>query len=492
MKKIIVAALFILNVLFLSTSYSAGEEILLKLPVKVLLKDKAVETLTKDDFELSVNGKKEKIVEFFKRNRSLSQPAVRRNFILAFNITEYGKQISNGISHFVSHILAEGDSIILWSPVKVYRIATHKGKKNVLQEIETIVKKDTLRYKKNIAGNISNLSQLIRRFDRGGSEFFLISYKREFNNFKNRFLLAGLAKNQAVAALLAEEEGEKWLINFQEREIIPFIAEFRKIAREIRDYAGTLSGTDQPRAATFYNELNMIEKSMMISETFPVHRILDAMLAVNINYNVIFFKNQKKSTGMGDTVSPDYEKTLKDVSICTGGIAVINSNLSKSLDIIGKNSSVFYELTFKTDDKLEDKTIEVGVSKARARLYYKKLFPASEIKAHVSAMKETRIKLSGISLKRQVLKFSISGYKLDKDTQGNKMPGIIKILVLLLDDKNVVVYRTQNTLKSQKKSISISLKLPVKTKGNFRVRISAFDFIAGKIAHELHESEEEK
>jgi hypothetical protein len=81
-------------------------------------------------------------------------------------------------------------------------------------------------------------------------------------------------------------------------------------------------------------------------------------------------------------------------------------------------------------------------------------------------------------LKEQVLKFSISDYKLG--APGNKQQGLIGILVELMDEKDTAVYKTRKILESQKKSIDVSLELPSKYKGYFKVRINAFDLITNK------------
>jgi hypothetical protein len=279
-------------------------------------------------------------------------------------------------------------------------------------------------------------------------------------------------KIPGVAALLAEEQGEKWLIGFMEREIIPTIADYKKRARQIRDTAALLSGSDNASATRMYTGLNMIDKLMLISEGLPMQKITDALLKENISYNAVLFKNQKKSTTMGDSISPDYEGIFKNFSKLTGGVTVINSNLKEGLDVIRKNSCVYYDLIYKFDGKLEDKDIKVNLSNPNANAYYKQSFAKSEIEKMI----EPKITLADFSLRQHILKFSISDFK--KGAPDSKDQGIIRILVELIDQQDTVVFKTQNTLKSDKKSFSISLKIPPNHKDRFKVRISAFDLIS--------------
>jgi hypothetical protein len=481
MKKIIVPV-FLSLVVLVSMAYSAKKETRLTLHVKVLLKDEAVENLTKNDFDLLINGEKREIIKFFKKKPSLDQANLRRNFILAFNMTDYGQQITDGISYFILNILNNGDGLVLWTPIKIYQIPTDKDKKLLLEDIVNIVKRDTLNYKKDIIRPTKNLNDIVSA-DRVGSSRdegvmqqnisnFLTNYSREFSNFKNRFILPNLMKIPGVAALLAEVPGEKWLIGFMEREIIPTIADYKKKARQIRDTAALLSGSDQANATRMYTGLNMIDKLMLITEGLPMQKITGALLKENISYNAVLFKNQKKSTAMGDNISPDYEGIFKNFSKLTGGITVINANLKEGLDVIRKNSNVYYDLIYKFNGKLEDKKIKVNLSNPNAKAYYTQSFAKSEIEKMI----EPKITLSGFSLRQHILKFSISDFK--KGAPDNKDQGIIRILVELIDQQDSVVFKTQNTLKSDKKSFSISLKIPPKHKGRFKVRISAFDLIS--------------
>lgn len=483
MKKIVVPVLLSLLVLMIM-AFPAKKEIHLTLPVKVLLNDEAVENLTKNDFNLLINGKKREITKFLKRKQSLDQANPRRNFILAFNMTDYGQQITDGISYFILNILNNGDGLVLWTPTKIYQIPTEKDKKLLLEDIVNIVKRDTFNYKKDISLPTKNLNEIMSAgrvrasrdvdFTQQDISNFLTNYSREFSNFKNRFILPKLLKIPVVTALLAEKQGEKWFIGFMEREIIPNIADYKKRARQIRDAAALLSGSDHANATRMYTGINMIDKLMLISEGLPTQKITDTLLNENVSFNAVLFKNQKKSTKLGDNISPDYEKIFNNFSKLTGGVSVIHSNLKEGLEVIRKNSSVNYHLIYKFDGKLEDKDIKVNLSNPDAKAYYKQSFTKSEIEKMI----EPKITLSGFSLRQHILKFSISNFK--KGAPDNKDQGIVRILVELIDQQDTVVFKTQNTLKSDKKSFSISLKIPPKHKGRFNVRISAFDLISSR------------
>jgi hypothetical protein len=494
--KKLLTTVFLSVIVLISMAHPAQKETFLRLPVRVLSGDKVVDNLTKDDFNLRINGKKEEIVEFKKNNRSLLKVNSPRHFVLAFNITDYYSQIADGISYFVKNILKQGDSLLVWSPVNMYQIFTNKDKKNIIETIEEIVKRDTLSYKKNITHPSETLDGIISQYytdirdnqrsetwaasKRTIAQFFLSNYSRELKSFKSRFILPNLIETRKVAALLSQQDGEKWIINFQEREIIPSLVRYRKVAEEITEIANSLTGNDMANATRMYTVLNIIEKTNLISESLPMKKIINSLLEANISYNAILFKSPRKAIkmGIGDSVAYDLDDTFKHISKLTGGVAVVSTNFSEGLDMIRKGNDIYYDLTFKINAGSGEKAVSVDLAKSNANTYYKQLFTKKEIESIFENLNEPGIKLTGIDLKEQVLKFSISDYKLG--APGNKQQGLIGILVELMDEKDTAVYKTRKILESQKKSIDVSLELPSKYKGYFKVRINAFDLITNK------------
>jgi len=384
------------------------------------------------------------------------------------------------LAYFVDNILSQGDTILVWTPVKVHRIAAFQNNNLIYKDIEEVVKKDILGYRKDMKSAIDGLERTFRRYSGEDAENFLNQFGREFSDYKNRFILPQLLKIPSVAALLSKEEGERWLINFQEREIIPLIVQYRNIANKIRDLASNLAGHDQTRASVLYTALNEIEKAMLFSENFPLQKIIDSLSALNINYNVVLFKNLRKKAEMGDTSSPDFKKILKEIAASTGGKVCVTPHLNEGLKNLRSNKSISYILSFKYDGKPEEKKIEIKLLKPKTQIFYRKLFTAKEIQTLLSDTKETHIQIKNFSLRNRILKFTADDFKID--TIDNKRQGMLKILIQLIDDEDNIIYNTKNILKSQKKSVSISIKMPEKYKGKLNVRISAYDLISGNIS----------
>ena len=185
-----------------------------------------------------------------------------------------------------------------------------------------------------------------------------------------------------------------------------------------------------------------------------------------------------------DGQSPDYEGILRDLSEKTGGLALDTTNLAEGIEAIRNHQDFYYNLIFEFNGKLEDKNIRVETSSPDASLTYKDKFFKSEIQNLMDFLKEPKINISGFSLKGNKLSFTISDFKIGKVEKQDA--GIMKVKIELIDDSRNTVYRTENTLKSTKKSITISLNLPAKHKGYFQLHIQASDMLSLK-DHEISE-----
>lgn len=481
MKKMVLTLCIILMAAhFIQT---AEKETLLKIPVRVLSAEGFEKNLDKPDFKLYINGEQREILEFFPRSRSLSREQSKRSFVLAFNFSDHGQNITDAVSHFVFNILTGDDKLIIWSPVrKIYRIDVSSDNQKLAADIEKIVKEDSLTFKKNLEITKRTLENLAMRVPLEPTEIqkFINNYSREFNNFKNRFLLSDINGYDTIAAFLLSEPGDKWLINFLEREYIPSVSYFEGAKRRIRGYMANLTGNEASWGASINSRLNAIEKDMMISETYPSEALLNLMLGININYNVIIFRSMRKPTGIRMR-SPDYEGIFEGFAKKMGGISIHTTNLVTGLNTVKENVDYYYDLVFKFNGKLEDKDIKVDVTKPGAKIFYKNTFLENEIKVLIDILTDPGVVITDYDLKGYNLKFKITGFKIDTDEKSQtKGTGIVRIDIMLIDDRNEVIFKTGRALKSGGKSIDISLNLPAKYKGYYKLTIEAVDLFSGR------------
>ena len=100
MKKSVL--IYIILAVFLAGSVSAAEEIFLKIPVWIYKEGAYLTGLQAEDFTLKINGKTRPVEKLLTGSRSINDISERRNFILQFNLTDYGKNITTGIDFFIN------------------------------------------------------------------------------------------------------------------------------------------------------------------------------------------------------------------------------------------------------------------------------------------------------------------------------------------------------------------------------------------------------
>jgi len=470
-------------------SWAQKKDIYLKIPARVATESGWVENLEKKDFSLTVNGDNQEISECFKKKRDLGQARERATFCLAFNLTDYSESIARGIAYFVDQLLIPGDRLFVWSPVKkIYRINLDGDKQRVIGDIEKIVKGDSLVYKQYLDSMKQNLATLISNLDRGGLDatsikYFVNNYQREFTNFKNRFLIPDLTGYSGLLGLMGQFPGEKWLINFQEREIIPTIKKYRVVRDHIRDYLSSMTaGEDGSWVSSISSGLNTIDKTMLLSDSFPTEDIQDLFLGINLGYNVMFLQSMRKAA-QEDVCefSPDYENILRHIARSTGGVTINTTDIVDGLKTIAATHDSYYELVFLFDDEKEEKAIKVAVDLPKAQVFHRTKFNADEIKAIVEVASQPTIKVADVSLAGHVLGFSVSGQQLKADQKpGQPGLGAVKIEIKLVNDGNIVEFQTAKTITTDKPVFSIKLNLPGKFSGYYKLSIGAEDLVSGR------------
>jgi len=314
---------------------------------------------------------------------------------------------------------------------------------------------------------------------------FLNDYSREWGNFKTKFLFPDMRIYTSLAMMLAKQSGEKWFINFQQREIMPALGEFKKASSNIRDYLASVTSSDeQATAASISSGLQTLEKSMLISENYPKQILSNLLMGANLSYNVILFRSLRQDISSPDAQSPDYEGILRKFSEQTGGVDMDTTNLKEGIDAIKKNTDFYYNLIFEFDGTVEDKIIKVETAVPGANIYYKDKFFKSEIQNLIDYLKEPKINISKFSIKGNQITFTIADFKIDKVEK--QQAGLMAVKIELKDDKHNPVFKTSKTLKSVKKSITISLPLPAKYQGYFQLHIQARDLLSMK-SHDLNQ-----
>ena len=194
------------------------------------------------------------------------------------------------------------------------------------------------------------------------------------------------------------------------------------------------------------------------------------MSGINLSFNTVLIEVASKKQGGS---SPAYNRLLEKISGITGGLTISDSTAVQAIERIKNNISTYYELAFLYDGNPQPKNILLKTPGRSFKVYYKKKFTAKEIKNHLLRETGPKIHISNCSVKGRSLKFTVGDF-----IQSNS-PGIqaaaIQVRIELIDGQNKTVWRTQNTLKSAKNKVDISLNIPTQSKGIYHLRLNAID-----------------
>ncbi len=492
MKKLIIFLSIV--IVFISVSFAAQEDIYLKIPVRIYKGGTYLTGLQKDDFTLKINGKIRIIDELLTGKRSINDISERRNFILQFNLTDYGKNITDGIEFFVNEILRKKDNLLIWTHVKVYRIRSDKPKNEIISDIETIVKGDSFSYKRIREAARNKLNTILRKFidftpnKRETNPYmqntfrFLNNYSREWLDFKSKFLLPDIGKYYGVFSLLSREyPGEKYFINFQQREIIPSLRRYNQVKTTINNYVSNIAGTSESSyTSSITNALKRIDKSMLLSDNFNPEHLVSPFKGANISYNLLLFHSFRQSSDDSDSVSPDLEGILRNISKSTGGLSINTNDFKDGIDSMMKKSDHYYYLVYKFNGKKGEKKVEVSIDHKDTILFYKDKFFPDEIDLLIKLAAEPKINISEVNITNKHINFEISDYSKEGK---EKKKGIMKVEVRLIDNNRKTVMEKMNTLRAEKDPVRISLKITPELKGFFKLEIIARDINKNKTAN---------
>jgi hypothetical protein len=129
----------------------------IEIPVRVFKNGAFVDSLTIDDFEVTDNGKPQKLEAAYLIKKTTIErreettkfaPRTARHFFLFFEIGEVDPKIEDALEYFVSNVLIPGDELTLVTPMKTYRmkaaIFERRSRKKVFEELVGLLRRDIL------------------------------------------------------------------------------------------------------------------------------------------------------------------------------------------------------------------------------------------------------------------------------------------------------------------------------------------------------------
>ena len=493
MKRVEKSIILIILPVFLAFSaWAAAGKLRLTLPVRVWVGKSALTGLQKEGFTLRIDDREREIQQVISRTVSLGQRPefLGRNFILSFHMTEYGNHVQEALSYFITEIVGTADSLILVTPSKIYRFNVTANKEKMIGEVEELVKGDCDEFRKQLSAAEKNLEiqvhRLMQQLSMGIDTdpglvasyktigTFLSTFPQEFMSFRNRYLFPQVETYRQVLDFLGNREGQRWWIHFQQGDSYGIVGEAYQAAKKIDSYCNLYELARQ----SFRTNLQFLEKQLQLADSFPGPQLLKIFMGGSIRYNVLLWEQRQRgeNTPQSDIMA-QLAAVLQPVSRDSGGKLVHTTGPEQGMKQLKDHRDHFYELAYDFDGSAGEKKIAVTAAAGHGKgvsLSYKHHYNAGEVRSLVEDFSRERVQIVDFSLNKNLLHFSIESITLDE----KKTFGLVRVRVELFNRGGEGVYRTENTLRSSRRGITVSIPLSPQHKGLFKLVITACDLIA--------------
>jgi hypothetical protein len=468
-----------------------------EVPVRVLQKGKFVKDLTKDDFEIYENGVFQPITGFEVRSRRISIPVDasaenlrilpdKRLFLLIFNIFDYQDSVGEAIDYFFANTFRKGDRVIVMTEGNLFPIETGKGAAKVAQDIKDTLKRFKVISTMQILSAYQNLrseaDRLIltlrepRQWDQAVMAFYR-NYERIWLEYKRQYITPDLALYQSIIKRIKAEEGEKWALCFQQREMFPKLKNEGRLERTIRELVDTPS--EDPMITTQQRNVRSMQMQLQrlfdVSGDMPTDALKNLFMEANITFHLLLMKSTRPLVERDfelREVGRDYEDGFRQISISTGGHTAFSNDVTETMIEASQTEDYYYLLVYspKEDPTKKPLSIVVKVKQKGLDVIHLKEFLQEKIPP---------IAIANFDSGRKTIKFSLIDYQRVK--MEGKLSGVAQVKITIFDKSSNKVFEDTKVLQLIKDKTHISIPFNQLNSGSYFIIIQVVDRITNRM-----------
>lgn len=367
----------------------------IEVPVRVFKAGRFVDDLTIKDFEVLEDGVPQKVEAVYlirkdtvtrgEDKQQKYRPQTARTFFLFFEVSEWDARLGESVDYFCSSVLLPRDRLIAVTPVKTYRLKeegfTMKSREDIAAELKSLIRKDALIGDAEYRSALKDLADMAQILNsalgdesadslssqgmRGVQEGLLeqgidvvathyVSYLQRLESLRevNELRMMDFAQH------LKEQEGQKYVFLFYQREYIPMIDPkvFTASSSSLQDVEGVDLSMLLADVANWYNQdmgtdVERVKRAFADAST-AVHFLFITKPAPNIPG--VYF--QERSS---DTFTP-----FAEMAKASGGFMSSSANPNFLFKQAVEASENYYLLYYAPKDYMGDgkfKTIKVRI-----------------------------------------------------------------------------------------------------------------------------------
>lgn len=472
----------------------------IEIPVRVLHRGKAVKGLTQENFRIFENGVEQEISHFEVISRKIAGPGgigepaeaqehrpKNRLFLLIFNIFDYDDSVSRAVDAFFEDIFRPGDQIAILTEGQVLDVERGKGVKELVARLKeamiafkAISTRTTVKNFFEVNREAERLFALLRgegressmAMDRALTRFFE-NYQRVWEAYRNQFLVPDLAFYKNLIKRLSMEEGEKWAVCFQQRELFPQIKSASRLDVEIRNWVDSqVDPQAQVSARLIQARQQELQRSFNFQGNLAVDGLSDLFLGADFTFHLILMKSSRSLLSQDielREVGEDYEELLGRISRLTGGSAAFSNEPRSALLEAAQVEDYHYLLVYTPKDSASTKTRRLEVKVDRPDVDVISLKQVLEAGPPPIAVVDFRSEGKRIH-------FALVHYQMTE--RAGQRRGIAEVKVTLYDRASNKAFEEGRVLDLFKKETRISLGFDWLKPGAYFVVIQAFDHVA--------------
>jgi hypothetical protein len=362
------------------------------IPVRVFKAANFVDTLTIDDFEVTDNGRPQKVeavylvkktnIERREESRKFA-PRTARHFFLFFELGEFDPKILEALEYFVKGVLLADDELTLVTPMKTYRVKSRiferANRKKVFEDIVSLVRRDILigySESRSIIEEMTDLSRVLASLvSSRANEVVTGSLPTDLTQTTPPTMLA----DAAFSATSVEEQLQNYLILLdklqslrvvEQKKFVEF-ARYLKMLHGQKDvfifYQREVIPKIDPRVLTAYMSVyndrpEIVHTLTGLFETYRREAPLDVDYirkaysdsATAVHFLFISRTPDRPEGVIMEEQSEDVFAPFLELARATGGFAGSSSNLVAMMKSAVEAAENYYLLYFRPDDYVAD------------------------------------------------------------------------------------------------------------------------------------------
>jgi hypothetical protein len=323
----------------------------------------------------------------------------------------------------------------------------------------------------------------------------LEKYLRNWNEFKDKYLVPDLDRFYNFARHLEKIKKEKWVLNFYQIEMLPKMKNTGPMRRDlddlVDDYGGEQSNANASASAWVKKIkllLGEIDRGLDLDKKFPAEQISKMLLRVDTTYHC--FINSVEHKWLSENfeyknVANEFENSLRGITRRSGGEMTVSGDIDSALHAIEGKEDGYYVLTYAPQKPESHGKITIKVNDARYRLLYDDNSRSDYIAQYLQNKKlvDPTIKVHDLVFENGKLHFAISDFRMNE--KNKKITGQLKVAIRISDSGSNVVYDQSRLINANEKNVFINIGFDWLKPGKYVFMIEVRDLLSEKTAMDV-------